>query len=561
MSTNNTIVDKNGIPVENSPGYTSPGNYNPDSDVDPYDDMQPVYDEDGDLIDEDDGGPGLTYDEVMNNFHDITEGPLVPDYLKDENWMSYIGDASSNSTSSTNTNQVASANTNPVTLDLTNTDYLTNPLYSNNWYSESISPKSAGSDITITGVSTTSSTDVSQNQQINNQQAEENAKKETVDLGALGNNIIAANNAIKFGVEMYNSTLDEVVFYIDKIKNLPKLLETKSAEYLEEQQYKLTRKVIALLDKAKTKLTKIVTTQQQKISDAIASDKAKMLERKLKEIEDKEKMVLKTIEMSSKNPAQAVEAYLAEKALKAKKEAERAKALADGVADLSKNIKDAAQASQRILSLGKDITAAAQALVDVQVLSNIKNTALRTASGFKRSLTSSIRGNLTEIKGTTLTAVESVTTNTTDYIYDKLNSLKNGLGSITDTIFSNADMLNKIPGVNNVLNINQAQEYGIGWLNDNINTYINKGSNIVNDALNDTIDFADDGLSSITNPIEGEISKINNVVDPLASNLSNEISKISAPYYQAVNSISYAADEIINDEDLYKTMKQVDKYI
>ena len=72
------------------------------------------------------------------------------------------------------------------------------------------------------------------------------------------------STAIDGVINKYNARLNMVSGYLTKISSLPDLVETKSIEFIEEQQYKLTKKVVAILQEGEQFLAKQIQTLQNK---------------------------------------------------------------------------------------------------------------------------------------------------------------------------------------------------------------------------------------------------------------------------------------------------------
>lgn len=356
------------------------------------------------------------------------------------------------------------------------------------------------------------------------------------------------STAIDGVINKYNARLNMVSGYLTKISSLPDLVETKSIEFIEEQQYKLTKKVVAILQEGEQFLAKQIQTLQNKATAEMERLANNELERKIQEELDK---LMASATMEKCTNALAIAATWAEKkAKKAQEEIEKAKKITEATQNLMESIKNAKVAAENTKKLiVTEIPGTIEALTDLQTLINIKDAALTSVNNTKNSLTSSIRSGLTNIQSTTMQAAQSITDGGMKLLYKKLNDLSGGLGDITNLITANTDKLSAIPGLgDNVLGLNSGAE----WVNDKLSGYVKQGSDYASGMLNKGVNSITNTLDSLTEneTFQGWEKVIEDELNKPINDAMREVNKATAGVYDTLYATEKVADEVINDDNL-----------
>lgn len=360
--------------------------------------------------------------------------------------------------------------------------------------------------------------------------------------------------AIDLAVTRYNEKFNMVNGYLTKIRKLPDLVEDKSIEFIEEQQYKLTRKVVALLQEGEKYINNQIKALQDKAlheMDRLANIE---LERQMNEKLDQ--LAASSAVESCTNAAAAVAQFIAAKAARAKEEAEKAKRLTEATHNLMDSAKKATAAAKSTKKLiVTEIPGTIDALTNLQMLVNIKDAAKNAVNQTKNSLSSSVRGSLTNIKNTTMKASQSVVDGGMSLLYQKLNDLAGGLGDITGLITSNTDKLSLIPGwEDKILGL----ESGSEWLNNKLSDYVKQGSDFVAGKLNEGSTFINDKLDSLTEneTFESWEKIIEDEIHKPISEAAKYANEQTSGLFDAINTVDNIANEVIRDDNLMNAFEK-----
>lgn len=315
--------------------------------------------------------------------------------------------------------------------------------------------------------------------------------------------------------EKYDNYMGEAMKIIGQIEELPNLVETKSIEYIEAEQVRLTDKFTAIINKGKEMLSKKVEAAKEQINKAIEEQKTKY-EETLKAETEAISQVVEAVTSGGMSTAAAMAEQI-------KTKAEQAIEITNVVSEATEAANDVSSILSSVTELIPTVTGVMSTLSDIQdklnakglisdstsiinnvynktteSLTNIYNDSVDKVKGYGNSINSSISGSIQGVIGIPTSILEDASATAQNTI---MKFIKDTLGGMIGD-----DMLLQTI-------MSTATTYGGSVLADYVKQYTDHANSIINDTL-----------SSVTDKINETTSgTINNITETASGLIGNKI--------------------------------------